>query len=174
MKKLLLFFVLLSTFCFGQIESIQVCNMTETQAKAYSDELSNMAKDNFRFYGIEKGYENTLYFMYVPTNISADVIEREKPSITGNSYEKIEIVFESFMAGKNDDLRIAGEKRYRMQRAHGQFLNILPFWKKYYNTDTTVENYKDYAMREFRKDNLLMKLQDADDGFWYIQTFYCP
>lgn len=169
MKKLLLF-LLFPLLSFAQINIDGVCSYTKKEAKAYGDEIISLAPQKFRFYKIVQQRESEI-FVYVPVNLTDEQIGAGPQDYT--SYETIEIIFSIYMDGKNEDLKIDGVKTYRLERAHGQFLNLFPFWQKYYVPDATSQNYKEYQKKEFRKGRLFMKFVDNDEGNWYITPFYC-
>ncbi len=170
MKKLLLF-LLLPFLSLAQININKVCDFTQEEAKSYVDEIVSLAKEPFRFYKIAKGIKSEV-FIYVPSNISDATIGTGPHDYM--NYETIEVVYRVHMEGKNDNLKIPGVKRYLMERAYGKFLNLFPFWQKYYVLDATIENYKEDQKREFKKGQMLMKFSDNNKGYWLITTFYCP
>ena len=168
MKKLL-FFLLLPFVAAAQFNADKLCDFTIDGARTYADEIVSLSKDKFRFYKIEDDRES-VKFIYVPSSLS-------DKNLTGPhdymDYETVEVLYDVYMAGKNDDLKNPGVKTYRLSRAHGQFLNIFPFWQKYYVPEATIENYKDYRMRELKKGQMLIKFQDLENGNWYIDNIFC-
>ncbi|QFG53654.1 hypothetical protein [Chryseobacterium sp.] len=168
MKKLLLF-LLFPFLAFTQINIDKTCALSQNEARKYADEVVALSKDKFRFFTIENR-QDTDHYIYVPAQVTdADIG-------TGHNYmnfETVEVVYKTFMDGKNADLKIPGVKTYRMERVHGQFLNIFPFWQKYYVPEATTENYKDYQMRELRKGQMLVKFVNLDEGYWYIDNVFC-
>lgn len=170
MKKLLLF-ILLPFLGFAQINIDKVCSFTQEEARNYADEIVSLSKEKFRFYKTDQGRESET-FVYVPANLTDTEIGKGPQDYM--DHQTIEVVYSIYMAGKNDDLKIPGVKTYRLERSHGQFLNLFPFWQKYYVPEATAENYKDYRMREMRKGRMLMKFIDNDGGNWFITPFYCP
>lgn len=169
MKKLLLF-LLLPLLSIAQINIDRVCNYTKDEAKAYGDEIISLSTVKFRFYKIVQQRESEI-FVYVPSHLTDAEIGTGSQDYM--NYETIEVVYSIYMDGKNEDLKSDGFKTYRLERAHGQFLNLFPFWQKYYVPDATAQNYKEYQKKEFRKGRLFMKFVDNDEGNWYITPFYC-
>lgn len=166
MKKLI--FLLLSNLAFAQINIDNVCKLTLQESNAFSAEIIKNASKPYKFFKTVEML-NAIDYIYIPE----DVAEADANKYGYDKYSPIDISFQPYMYGQNKDLQIPGEKRYRFQQVDGQFLNLFNFWKKYYRPDITLDNYKEFDKKEFRKGGMLMKFVDNGDGDWYITTFYC-
>lgn len=169
MKKLIFLILLIPIFYYSQININKVCSFNENEAKDFANEIIKFSEDKFRFYK-KINDENSETFIYVPIDISNDEINKQGYGF----YNKIEVSFEIYYKNSNVDLNQKGVKTYRLKMAYGKFLNLFNFWKTYYSSSITKDNYKDYKLLEYRKDNLLIKFIDNDNGEWYITSFWCP
>lgn len=166
MKTLIL--LLFSALSFAQINLDNVCKFTENEAKQYADDIANNASTQYRLYKIDQTINNATY-IYIPSNVSADDVQK----YGYDHYNPIEVSYHVIMEGQNKDLNIDGVKKYRLERAYGQFLNLFQFWKKNYVPEISTENRKDYRMKEVHRGSLFMKFIDDGDGYWFIMPFYC-
>lgn len=164
--------MLLSSFCFGQINIQKMCSYNYDEAKQFADSLALSANHSFEFFKL-KVNDRSIKFYYCPSEISDKEIEKKINNL--EPLETITVLFEIYQKGENKDLEIEGKKTYRFVSAEGKFLNLFPFWKKHFVPQANEQNYKDYQMREYKKEGMLVKFDDIDDnGYWYIHQFYCP
>ena len=168
MKKLLFIFLFISGLANAQINLDNVCKFTEIEAKQFADEIAKNANAQYRLYKLYETSTKTNY-IYIPSNVS----DEDAQNNGYDHYNPIEISYHIIMEGQNKDLNIEGIKKYKLERAYGQFLNLFHFWKKNYVPEISTENYKDYKMKEVHRGKLFMKFIDDGDGDWFITPFYC-
>ena len=171
MKKVLLF-LLLSGFSFGQnIEKL--CNLNFEQSKEIADEIGVITDSRIKDIADREQYRAVLFEM-VPNSFSEEDYKKYKNGDL-QCDGCFKVIFSYIMKGQNKDLEIKGIKTYSFSEYTSKFLNVLPFWQKYFRPDVNQDNYTDVNNREYRGANkqLAAMLYDQHNGRWQIKKTRC-
>ena len=170
MKKIL-FFLLLSVFGFGQNPE-KLCNLNFDEAKAIANDIGLMTNSRVMDIADREQFNKTL-FEIVPNAFSdSDYAKYKNGEINCEGCFKVH--FSYIMKGENKDLEIKGVKTYKFDEYTAKFLNVLPFWQKYFRPDVNQENYNTFDNREFRINHqLYAMLYDKRNGIWNLKMFRC-
>ena len=91
----------------------------------------------------------------------------------------LKVVFEKFMEGENEALEIKGVKKYRFYGVTYNYLDLFPFWQKYFSPNATKESVlNNYSQQQSElKTNgnwWLYKFQNdgSNPKIWTLRKFY--
>ncbi|WP_234111485.1 hypothetical protein [Chryseobacterium sp. R2A-55] len=133
MKKLLLIFLFISGFGFGQITeyAIKLNNLSSAeQAKEVADDIMNGFSSPRKFAEQYVNYEKYIVFKYYDTAIPNEEIEKDMKL----TYCKLcdEVKFMRFFRGADKDLGIQGNETYSLKYVSGKYLDLFPWWEKHF------------------------------------------
>ena len=117
MKKIL-FFILLSSLCFGQYKALDSSQL--------SQKIEQLVKDSGKNFVLSKKDTDANKIAYKYNNPE-------------NQDDNLMIIFYPFMQGEDEALGIKGVKKWDIQSVSGNFLSLYPIWQKYSETKTEKE-----------------------------------
>lgn len=140
MKKLLLLFVLISGFIFGQD-----LNYAESLNNLSVDQLRNVSQDILSGYrGVYKynktfvNYEGETVLVYYSSDIpESDVLADSKKQFCSLCTE---FKFKKYIKNKNSDLEIKGFEAYKFVGVEGKYLDLYQWWIKHFASTETKES----------------------------------
>ncbi|HUH25244.1 MAG TPA: hypothetical protein VLY87_01330 [Flavobacterium sp.] len=178
MKKLILLFNLFISFTFyaQNVEYMaEIRNLDENGAIEVAKEIADLSRGNFEVAlqkETKKGYNVTMVRKGIDYNKIADKLD-EYPN------DFFIVSFEKYFEGQNKALEIEGVKKYRFHRVVFNYLDLFPYWQKYFSTEATPEKtIEDFKLRESRYKNnevhWLYKFKEVSNGSkrWELNKFY--
>lgn len=149
MKKILLFFILVSNFAFCQsfekLDSLQFANTVEQFVKDTGKEFS---LDSY-----EKHPTKQKYLLY-----------------KNAQQEGFLVTYDSYYDGKNTALEIQGIKKFNIKSLSGKFLTIFPIWNKYVDPNISKEKLSSEKLTVKDVGNTTWRLEGYNDNTWVIKT----
>lgn len=178
MKKLLLLFSLFFSFTFyaQNVEYMKkIRNLDENGVIEVAKEISSFTRGSFVLVDSkesEKGY----LVRFVKEGINYD---KNKGTSDLSLDDYFDVVFEKFYDGQNKALEIEGTKKFRFSVVVYNYLDLFPYWKKYFapcaTAETTIKSI-DLQRSEYKKEgnHWLYKFQEIayGDKRWRLNKFY--
>lgn len=154
MKNLLLLFAMLF-IAFSTNAQLKFKTKDLKEVRQLADSIALTGKTPYKYTkeGVSRGDSN--YYVVLYTNENDD-------------FDRLGVAFWIDHIGRNIDLEIEGTPVYTLDLVKGNFLDLLPFWKRHINQSAdavkiTKETRKDKAKTQ----EILYILQDA--GGWEIR-----
>lgn len=181
MKKILLILIaFLSINSFAQdkeyFEKIRNLKSTDEAIKI-GWEIANLMRDK---YVLQKPNENEqgLTLMFLKANV-VDSLRKNNLKLEFKANDYFQVNFTKKMEGENYALEIKGTPIYSFYSVTFKYLDLYPYWQKYFRPDTTKESVvetKNLSQRksEIHTNDIWWNYHfDADkDGFWTLKRFY--
>ena len=151
------------------LPKLQVQTTDLKQATALAEEIKNMAGSK-RIYKIEK-----VMPFNPPKRYTHRIIYSENGSEAENAI-RIKIEFTALMEGANPALEKEGTLTYTLKSVEGKFLDILPFWKTYFDaTGDEEEMVRTGGAGRYKKKidgyEYSFHATRDNDGTWIIMNY---
>lgn len=178
MKKLILLFSLLATLTINaqDVEYMRkIRNLDENGVIETAKEISALTRGDFVLVDT-KEYEKGYLVRFVKEGVSYD----KNTGTYGLSLDDyFDVVYEKFYEGQNKALEIEGIKKFRFSVVVYNYLDLFPYWQKYFapsaTTETTIKSI-DLQRSEYKNDgnHWLYKFQEIayGDKRWRLNKFY--
>ncbi|ROH98394.1 hypothetical protein EGI16_21400 [Chryseobacterium sp. G0240] len=176
MKKLFLFFILVSCSLFGQEckcepEFIKTINeMSKEQILHFSDEIISGFEKKQKYIKTISQEPNLIKIIYYENGIPDNIIATDLKD--GYCSLCTELIFKKYYKGKNSDLNIIGQEFFSFVSAEGKYLDLYKWWqKKFYpnlSKEEILNNSKTHYIKlpDIRLDLRFVKNLDT----WEIQN----
>jgi len=178
MKKLILLFSLFFslTFYAQNVEYMKkIRNLDENGAIEVAKEIASLSRGSFE---VAEKKETKVGFTIVMVRSGIDyenVIQYPEKYMD----DTFTVSFVEFYEGQNMALEIEGVKKYNFHRVVFNYLDLFPYWQKYFSAEATPEttiDSIDLKRSEYKnKDNhWLYKFQPVPNGSkrWELNKFY--
>ncbi len=178
MKKIILLFSLLFSFTFyaQNVEYMnKIRNLDENGAIEVAKEIASLSRGDF---DVVLAKETQTGFKVIIAR--KGINQQEAANSPENFPDDVFVVYyTSFVEGENKALEIEGTKKYSLTRVVFNYLDLFPYWQKYFSTDATPEKtIADLNLRECRYRNndihWLYKFKEYSNGSkrWELNKFY--
>lgn len=164
-KLLLLLSLIFSTTIYSQDLEYQskLKNGVTTEKKVVdlTASIVELAKKTLRYF-VAREHENKYYVVqYIPANVTDEEWKNNMDEYRG---EAVVFKFRITNKGENKNLEIQGVKTYVFEDVRGKYLNLFPYWQKYFDATSDMEKLstKSYT----KKDSYTFS---GNDGTWNIR-----
>lgn len=114
----------------GQLKSTDFDNSLKL-----ADNMKSMAKNSyhlFKYHEFEQ--ERILKIVYAPEGVTDEQLKQSK------DYSNCMVIeFVVYFDGRNLDLDKQGEKKYKLSKVSGKYLDVFPIWKSWFVPSADVE-----------------------------------
>lgn len=158
MKRLLL---IITIFTFGLSQAQDLAplrSMTKAEASSFAANLTNASREELMLWDVQEN-QDRLTFEFIEASTDTVALNEVIKSGRHIDVEFYEIDFEVFHEGQDKTLEIEGEKKYRFHQARLKFLDLLPVWKKYFDSTATLSGVRE----EFEND------AKGNNGYWHYK-----
>lgn len=181
MKKILFIVLFICSNIFAQDAEFfaKIRNLDEAGVDKIAIEIASFTRNEFRIVSRSETATSYIITMAKKSMTKDEVIE----ALNDNYADKdaiFDVVFERFMEGENTALELKGVKKYAFYGVTYNYLDLFPFWQKYFSPNATPESLlKDYSQQKSeigeKRNWWLYKFQVADGKtrrLWTIRKFY--
>ena len=167
MKKLILIALLVCFTTYGQDAEFfnKIRNLDEVGVENLAIELAGMTRNQFKIDSKQETDEG-IVITFAKSDLSTDDVV-------------LKVVFEKFMEGENKALEVKGVKKYSFYGVTYNYLDLFPFWQKYFSPNATKEsvltNYSQQKSELKTNGNWwLYKFQNdgSNPKIWTLRKFY--
>lgn len=164
-KTLLLLFVICSNLLLAQDLEYQAKLKegvtTEKEAVDLTSTIVELAKKPLRYF-VAREHENKYFIVqYIPANVTD---EEWKKNIDEYGEEAVVFKFRISHKGENKNLEREGVKTYVFNDVRGKYLNLFPFWQKYFDAGSDMEHLSTQSFTQKNKYTF-----SGNDGTWNIR-----
>jgi len=166
MKKLLLLlsFIFTATVYAQDLEyqtKLKEGVTTEKEAVDLTASIVDLAKKPLRFHSAREHENKYFVVQYIPTNVTD---ENWKSNRDEYSSEAVVFKFRISNKGENKNLEIPGVKTYVFNDVYGKYLNLFPFWQKYFDATSDLEKLSTESFTQKNKYTF-----SGNNGSWIIR-----
>lgn len=150
MKRLLLLLLALVSFVgFAQdVEYMKkIRSLDEQGAIDVATEISSMTRGDFEL-DLSKETKQGYFVRFLTKGIDKDVVLASPEKYPDDIFK---VSFMKFKQGENKALEIEGTTVYRLNTVEFNYLDLFPYWQKYFAPNATLEGtIEDYKSQESR------------------------
>lgn len=150
--------------------------MDSLQVRNFTDEVNSLTNHSFKFYkDVENSkYSNSRVVYYYPGTYTLEEFDKKYgESGLYRCEECLKFTFSYYYDGANPDLRIKGEKKYRLKEMTAEYLYLFPFWQKYITPDLSAEELlsnENYNAKWYKNSYHKLNIQFIKGKYWIIRN----
>lgn len=178
MKRLLLLLLtLIGVYASAQdVEYMKkIRSLDEQGAIDVATEIASMTRGEFEF-DVSKDTKGGRFVRFVRKGVDKDVVLASSEKYPDDVFS---VSFVKFVKGENKALEIEGTTMYRLNAVEFNYLDLFPYWQKYFSPNATIEaTIEDYRLQESRYKTTdvhwFYKFKPIYNGAkrWVITSFY--
>lgn len=163
MKKIFYLLILMSISNvnaqnFEYLKKIQSLDFDE--AKEITQYIISEMRKEYRIFDY-KEIDSSLVFLVLDKDIDNETFKKNSSKYDDNYFY---VAFQIFYEGENIPLEIEGKKKYFLSFVEYNYLDLFPYWKKYFNNDADLEG----TINNFE---MGVSNNSDNEGFYCIFTF---
>lgn len=148
------------------------------QTKEITNDIISEMRNEYQIFE-HRIINNFLVFFVIEKGIDIKSFKKDNSKYKDKYFM---VYFKEFYEGENIPLEIKGVKRYSLNLVIHNYLDLFPYWNKYFNKNATLEKtINDYSMRFIDVDNKSLdgyleipsySFNEYDGKKWQIQKLY--
>lgn len=164
MKKIIILICLICFNTYAQDVAFftKIRNLDDAGVENLAIEIADMTRNKFKIAKKDET-ESELVITLVKSDLSNEDVKKALEGTYPNPDVVFDVVFEKFMEGQNKALEIKGVKKYKFYGVIYNYLDLFPFWQKYFAPDAT----KELTLTDLK----LQRSQYKESGNWWLYKF---